>query len=100
MSESETKIKPDHALKQPPLYHLIFINDDFTPMDFVIAVLIKHFDYNAETAQNICEQVHHNGQETVAILPYEIAEQKGIEITSEARIQNYPLQIRLLADEN
>ena len=57
--------------------------------------LIEFFEYNAQTAIEITESIHNTGAATVAVLPYEIAEQKGVEVTLSARQQNYPLQVKL-----
>ena len=100
MSKTETKvkIKPNIALKEPPLYKIIYMNDDVTSMEFVISSLIDYFEYTADTASTITQNIHDEGSAVVAILPYEIAEQKGIEVTLEARSQGYPLQVKVEAD--
>ena len=100
MSKTETKvkIKPNIALKEPPLYKIIYMNDDVTSMEFVIGSLIDYFEYTADTASTITQNIHDEGSAVVAILPYEIAEQKGIEVTLEARSQGYPLQVKVEAD--
>ena len=77
------------------MYRVIYINDNQTSMEFVIESLIQHFDYTPDTAQQITVDIHQSGSACVAILPYEIAEQKGIEITVSARQEGYPLQIKL-----
>jgi len=82
-------------LSEPPLFKIIYLNDNKTSVDFVIESLITHFEYTAETAVTITEDIHNTGSAVVAILPYEIAEQKGIEVTLDARSNNYPLQIKL-----
>jgi ATP-dependent Clp protease adaptor protein ClpS len=64
-------------------------------MEFVVESLTEFFSYTAETAEQITVDIHETGSACVAVLPYEIAEQKGIEVTVSARAQNYPLQIRL-----
>jgi ATP-dependent Clp protease adaptor protein ClpS len=64
-------------------------------MEFVIETLVDSFDYNEQTAIQITKDIHETGSAVVAVLPYEIAEQKGIEITVQARNNNYPLQIKL-----
>ena len=66
-----------------------------TSMEFVIETLIDFFDYTTQTAVKITEDIHTTGAAVVAVLPYEIAEQKGIEVTVSARSQNYPLQVKL-----
>jgi ATP-dependent Clp protease adaptor protein ClpS len=82
-------------LREPPLFKIIYLNDNKTSVDFVVESLIQHFEYTAETAVTITEDIHNSGSAVVAILPYEIAEQKGIEVTLDARSNDYPLQIKL-----
>lgn len=97
MGQSGTisKTKIDHALKEPPMFKIIYLNDNQTTMEFVIETLVEFFNYNTETALNITEDIHTAGSAVVAVLPYEVAEQKGIEVTVHARSNNYPLQIKL-----
>ena len=94
-SETRTKIKPNLALQEPPLYKIIYMNDDVTSIEFVINSLISYFDYNNDTASNITTKIHQEGSAVVAVLPYEIAEQKGIEVTLDARSKGYPLLIKV-----
>lgn len=100
MSKTETKIKikPNLALTEPPLYKIIYMNDDVTSMEFVISSLIDYFHYNETTASSITQDIHDEGSAIVAVLPYEIAEQKGIEVTLDARSQGYPLLVKVEAD--
>jgi ATP-dependent Clp protease adaptor protein ClpS len=56
---------------------------------------MEYFDYTPETAEQITVDIHETGSACVAVLPYEIAEQKGVEVTLLARAQQYPLQIKL-----
>jgi ATP-dependent Clp protease adaptor protein ClpS len=63
-----------------------------------VGSLIDYFNYNQDTATSISENIHHQGSAVVAVLPYEIAEQKGIEVTLEARSQGYPLQVKIEAE--
>lgn len=99
-ADSVTKIKINESIKEPSLFRVIYLNDNQTTMEFVVESLIEFFDYNTETAIKITEDIHNNGQATVAILPHEIAEQKGGEVVESARIQNFPLQIKLEPDTN
>jgi ATP-dependent Clp protease adaptor protein ClpS len=94
-SETRTKIKPLESIKEPPLFKVVYLDDNTTTVEFVIQSLIDHFDYTSETAEQITFDIHENGAACVAVLPFEIAEQKGIEITVDARAQSYPLQIKL-----
>jgi len=94
-SDTRTRIKPAEDLKEPPMYRVVYLNDNQTTYEFVIESLIEYFDYTAETAHTITADIHDAGSACVAVLPYEIAEQKGIEVTMLARAQSYPLQIRV-----
>lgn len=94
-SETSTRIKVNEAIKEPPMYKVIYLNDNQTTMEFVVDSLMEFFDYSAESAHQITIDIHEAGSAVVAVLPYEIAEQKGIEVTVSARSQSYPLQIKL-----
>lgn len=94
-SETRTRIKPLEDIKEPPMFRVVYLNDNQTTMEFVVTSLIEHFNYTAETAEQITIDIHEVGSACVAVLPYELAEQKGIEVTLDARAQNYPLQIRV-----
>ena len=102
MSQDSTavKIKTNIELIEPPMFKVIYLNDEKTTMEFVVESLIDHFDYTVDTAQQITVDIHDLGSACVAVLPYEIAEQKGIEITVSARNSGYPLQIKLEPDLN
>jgi len=97
MSETETRIKVDvnEQLQEPSLFKIIYVNDNETSMEFVIESLVEIFDYAPTTAESLTIKVHEEGAATVAILPYEMAEQKGIEVTVSARSAGYPLQVKL-----
>lgn len=94
-AEVVTTNKTKKAVKEPPLFKVIYINDNTTTMEFVVESLVEFFDYTEETAFQITTDIHEQGAATVAILPYEIAEQKGVEVTLSARSQDYPLQVKL-----
>jgi ATP-dependent Clp protease adaptor protein ClpS len=94
-SDTRTRIKPAEDLKEPPMYRVVYLNDNQTTYEFVVETLMEYFDYNVETAETITKDIHEEGSACVAVLPYEIAEQKGVEVTMLARAQNYPLQVRV-----
>ncbi len=94
-AEIKTKTRAQVELAEPPMFKVIYINDNQTAMEFVVESLIDHFEYTPATAEKITIDIHEAGSAVVAVLPYEIAEQKGIEITVEARSAGYPLQIKL-----
>jgi ATP-dependent Clp protease adaptor protein ClpS len=95
MSQTETRTRINEKVAEPPMYRVIYLNDNTTSMDFVIDSLVEHFDYSVDLAKEITFDIHEAGSAVVAVLPYEIAEQKGIEVTLSAREQSYPLQIKL-----
>lgn len=92
-TKTDTRTRID--VKEPPMFKVIYINDDTTSVEFVISSLVEHFDYTADSAEQITIDIHQSGAAVVAVLPYEVAEQKGIEITVAARAQGFPLQIKL-----
>ena len=100
MSKTDIKIKisPNINLAEPPLYRVIYMNDEVTSMNFVVNSLIGYFNYNQDTATSLTENIHEQGSAIVAVLPYEIAEQKGIEVTLDARSQGFPLQVKVEAE--
>jgi ATP-dependent Clp protease adaptor protein ClpS len=85
MANVEAKTKTSISLKEPPLFKIIYLNDDRTSVEFVIDSLVEYFEYTPDTAQTITMDIHESGSAVVAVLPYEVAEQKGIEITVSAR---------------
>ncbi len=97
-TETNSKIKPNVSLKEPPLFKIIYMNDNVTTMEFVVTSLIEYFNYNPDTASTITQAINEAGSAVVAVLPYELAEQKGIEVTLDARSQGYPLQVKVEAE--
>ena len=93
--DARQKIKPNMSLQEPPLFRVIYLNDDVTSMEFVVNSLVEYFNYNPDTASTITHDIHEKGSAIVAVLPYEIAEQKGIEVTLDARNNGYPLQVKV-----
>lgn len=97
-ADAATKIKINESIKEPSLFRVIYLNDNQTTMQFVVESLVEFFDYSTETAVKLTEDIHEQGQAVVAVLPFEIAEQKGHEVLQSARIQNFPLQIKIEPD--
>ena len=92
---AKEKIKPKLDLPPPHLYKVIYMNDEVTTMEFVVQSLVEIFDHSPEAAAEICEKIHVDGAAVVAVLPYELAEQKGVEATMLARNNGFPLLVRL-----
>ena len=96
-TKAVTRVKPtpNIDLREPPLYRVIYINDSVTTIEFVIETLVTIFNHTPESAQEVTMKIHEEGSGTAAILPYEMAEQKGVEVTQLARNNGFPLQIKL-----
>jgi ATP-dependent Clp protease adaptor protein ClpS len=88
------KIKVKDDLPLPKLYRVIYMNDDVTTVQFVIMTLLEIFNYTEDRAAEVTEKIHVEGSAVVAILPFELAEQKGIEVTLLARNNNFPLMVK------
>ncbi len=95
----DTDIKLDEKIKQkviePKNWKVIFLNDDHTPMDFVISVLTEVFKHTDESARDITLTIHQEGSGIAGTYSFEIAEAKAVESTQLARSNGFPLQIKL-----
>ena len=89
------KISPKIDLVPPTDFKVIYVNDEVTTMEFVIESLRAVFDYSEDRAKDLCIKIHEEGSAVVAVFPYEIAEQKGVEATHIARQAGFPLQIKI-----
>jgi ATP-dependent Clp protease adaptor protein ClpS len=98
-TDTVVKTRPIVELRAPSLFKVIYVNDDQTTMEFVIESLVTVFNYDETQAMAITEKIHHEGSAVVAVLPYEIAEQKGIEVSIMAKRNGFPLVVKLEADE-
>jgi ATP-dependent Clp protease adaptor protein ClpS len=85
-----TKVKP--KTKRPNLYRVLILNDDYTPMEFVVHVLEKFFNKDIEAATKIMLHVHHHGIGECGVFTYEIAETKVTQVMDFARKHQHPLQ--------
>lgn len=81
--------------KRPSLFKVILLNDDYTPMDFVVDVLEKFFSKDHSEATDIMLNVHNKGKGVCGIFPYEIAETKVSVVNEYSRQHQYPLQCAL-----
>ena len=85
--EKSTKKK----VKKPFLYKVVMLNDDYTPMDFVVYLLKTFFNKKEEEASKIMLEVHNKGAGTCGVYTYEIAETKILKVINTARKNGYPL---------
>lgn len=79
------------GLSPPRLFKVILLNDDYTPMDFVISVLRRFFSHDTEQATRIMLKVHHEGRGICGIFPHDIAATKVDQVSAFARQHQHPL---------
>ena len=93
LAPEELKLKP------PPLYRVILLNDDYTPMEFVVEVLRIYFGMNTETATRVMLKVHTEGKGVCGVYPKEIAETKALQVNQHARASEHPLLCDIEVDD-
>ncbi len=93
-------VKEKDRVAYPSMYDVIFLNDDFTPMDFVIHILMSLFGHDEVTAENVTHRIHDNGQGVAGSYFLEIAEQKASEATLMSRQNEFPLQIKVVKHDS
>jgi ATP-dependent Clp protease adaptor protein ClpS len=96
---ASTDIQIDEKIKikvsEPKNWKVILLNDDTTPMEFVIAILMEIFKHSHNSATDVTVQVHETGSGIAGVYSFEIAEAKAVEATQTARTNGHPLQIKL-----
>jgi ATP-dependent Clp protease adaptor protein ClpS len=97
---SDPREKQDHGMalqearpevKRPPLFRVVMLNDDFTPMEFVVEVLEKFFGLDRTRATRVMLEVHTRGRGICGVFPYDIAETRVVQVTDYARHHQHPL---------
>ncbi len=87
--------KTQKELKEPSRYKVLMLNDDHTPMDWVIDLLTSVFKHTRESSVELTMTVHNEGSAVVGIYTYEIAEQKVVDSIKASRQRGFPLQLTL-----
>ena len=85
--------------KRPPLYNVVLLNDDYTPMDFVIEILQQYFALNLDQATKVMLTVHYQGKGIAGVYPRDIAETKANQVNNYARSQSHPLLCQIEPQE-
>jgi len=94
--DDETAVQEaEPKLKKPPLYQVILLNDDYTPMEFVVHILENFFNMDRETAVRIMMQVHTRGKGICGTYTREVAETKVIQVNEYARENEHPLLCKM-----
>ena len=83
------------AMAKPPQYTVLLLNDDFTPMDFVVDVLTRFFAMDLEKATQIMLHVHTRGQAVCGVYTRDVAESKAGQVNEYARLEQHPLLCRV-----
>ncbi|WP_251492635.1 ATP-dependent Clp protease adaptor ClpS [Otoolea muris] len=93
--QGETRQKPRSRIREPKRYQVIMHNDDYTPMDFVVKILMEVFHKGKEEAVALMMNVHKGGQAAVGSYPYDIAVSKIRIVTERAKEEGYPFRLTL-----
>ena len=94
----EKDIVTDRDLKEPPKYKALVLNDNVTPMEFVIVMLMKIFKHTEDTAYDLTMNIHNNGSAVAGIYSHEVAEQKVADAVDLARANEFPLKLKVEAE--
>ena len=84
--------KPKTKTEKPKMYKVMLLNDDFTPMEFVVHVLERYFSIGSEQAYGLMMQVHQKGLAVVGVFSHDVAETKVMQVMDLARKHQHPLQ--------
>ena len=91
-TDTVLKAKPKPKTEKPPLYKVLLLNDDYTPMEFVIIILERFFGIGHAGAVELMLTVHKKGLAVVGVFSHEIAETKVTQVMDFARQHQHPLQ--------
>ena len=90
--QGEVGVKTRPATKKPAMYKVLLLNDDYTPMEFVVQILEVFFNKSSEDAMRIMLQVHQTGVGLCGVYTFEVAETKAAQVMASARQAQHPLQ--------
>jgi ATP-dependent Clp protease adaptor protein ClpS len=96
--ETGVVVKPREKTKRPAMYKVLMLNDDYTPMEFVVHVLERFFSKSAQDATQIMLHVHQRGVGVCGVFTYEVAETKVAQTMDLARQHQHPLQCTIEKD--
>lgn len=91
-NQTEGSIETIERVDTPKMYRVLLVNDDFTPMDFVVLILRRFFSKNEQEATAIMLDVHQKGAGTAGVFTLEIAEMKTMQVNQFARMNRHPLK--------
>ncbi len=89
---AQTLVRPDAKTKAPSLYKVIILNDDFTPREFVVHILVRFFGKSETEANTLMLRVHHQGSGVAGTYSHEIAETKTYQVNTYSKQNQFPLK--------
>lgn len=89
--EKPSVIQPSPELTEPAMYHVVILNDDYTPMDFVVMVLQRYFHKTHDAATKMMLEIHHQGRSICGMYTLDIAQTKVHQVRQHARKEGHPL---------
>lgn len=97
MATSDVQIdeKIKQKIQEPKRWKVVVLNDDVTPIDFVVGILMETFRHSQEKAKEITLEIHNSGSGVAGVYSFEIAEAKAVETTQLARSSGFPLSIKM-----
>jgi len=87
-------------LQRPPMYRVVMLDDDFTPMDFVVDVLVRFFHKSEDSANRLMLQIHHEGSARCGIFTRDLAETKVQQVETASRTGGHPLRCIIELDDS
>jgi len=96
MAKTNIQSKTRVEIKYPDRYKIIILNDDYTPFEFVISLLVEVFNKSSDEAKRVTAEVHELGQGVVGYYNAEVAEQKSSEATLLSRTAGHPLVVKVV----
>lgn len=82
-------------LKEPPLFKVFLVNDDYTPMDYVVDILMHFFGMGESLAVQVMMDIHHKGKGTCGVFTREVAETKVVQVNQDAQAHGHPLKSQM-----
>jgi len=89
--------RQDTKLERPKMYQVVMYNDDFTPFEFVLAMLMKFFNMGGEQAFSVMMAVHTTGKGLCGVYPKDVADTKATEVMKWAKVEGHPLRLEVEA---
>lgn len=99
MSSTDLQTRQESKTAKPKKFAVVFYNDDFTPMDFVVMIMVQIFGHDATKAEAITMDIHKKGKGVAGVYTHEIAETKSTQAQNTARRYEFPLKCEVAPEE-